>query len=589
MRRPHYQDIPAGLPTGTSDRTLHVSYANTLTPINRLPPELLHMVFKQAATLPEVVEHFDWRCVITLTHVCRLWRTMVVEESRLWSHIHTKSRKRCVKLFIARSSGLPLTVYTFLNLDEVELLDTVLFCHKYRVRAVHLDHDPGLPPRWQTISVIDRFLLSAPQVECFVLNGSLERPEEEPIDWRIFAHGISPLKALRISLVHLWDRLPPNSFPNLTHLLLGATSSTNHPINSLLTLLSRVPMLQYLHLITAEVAVDPASDPPLSLVSLPHIRTVSIHFTALESAFFLLRHLDLPAECAVCLTDSSSSLDFDDPSTFPRADALDIPPLPALNTITALDLSASCDGFLLAGHNAPHFTAGFVIEGAGCSGHGAWLARLHTMLPRPFANTTILHANLDDLETAGIILTAMLWHLPRLHELCCLLRPPPARDRAQDTRALVEVFLAILRPTSTPGPDAPCPNLQVLGLEAELAHEDFPFLAIEYTAAARRSIGCPLRRFVFHSHTRRHDGAGTRALFAASFAPLAALVDEVEYRRAGDERVCPFRSPRGGCWDVCAAERYWELPGRMMLYGWDPDLDLGWWVVAGARWTRIKA
>ncbi|KAM5538948.1 hypothetical protein V8D89_007369 [Ganoderma adspersum] len=445
---PQARGVPVGLPT--SDRTLHVSNMNTLTPINRLPPELLNMVLKEAATLPE--------------------HTTVVAESRLWSHIYTQVRQQYVKLFIACSSGLPLTIYTFLNLDEVELLDTVLFCHKYRVRAVHLDHDPGLPPRWQTISVIDRFLLSAPQVECFVLNGSLEWPEEEPIDWCIFAHDISPLKALRISLVYLWDRLPPNSFPNLTHLLLGATSSTNHPINSLLTLLSRVPMLQYLQLITADVAVDPASDPSLSLVSLPRIRTVSIHFTELESAFFLLRHLDLPAECAECLTDSSSSLNFDDPSTFPRTDALDLPPLPVLNTITALDLSASCDGFLLAGHNAPHFTTSFVIEAAGCSGHGAWLAWLHTMLPAPFANTTVLHVNLDDLETTGIILTAALWRLPRLHEL-----------HAGAGRGLPRHP----RPTSTVGPglDALCPNLQVLGLEVELAHEDFPFPAIEYTTA----------------------------------------------------------------------------------------------------------
>ncbi|KAM5541178.1 hypothetical protein V8D89_005107 [Ganoderma adspersum] len=495
------------------------------------------MVFKEAATLPEVVEHVDWRFVLALTHVCRLWHAVVIAESSLWSHIHTQSGTQCVDIFIQRSSGLPLTIYAFLNLNEVALLNKVLYLHGVRARAVHLDHEPGMSGQ-QSLSVFNKLSWNAPQLESFVLKAFFHPSAEEALDWHVCPEEISPLKALRLHLFWLWDYLPMNLFQNLTHLLLWSASYYGGLSDSLLALLSRAPMLQHLQLVTANV--DPASHPSPSLVSLPHTRTVG------------------------------SSLDFSDPSTFPHPNTLDIPALRLLDSVTSIDLSASSDGFLLAGQNAPHPTAGFFIEVSGCVRPWTWLARLHTMLPFR-GNITVLHMNLTDVETAGLILTPMLWHLPRLHELCCLLTCRDTRNAKTNEWTPVKVFLSVLFPSSFRGPGAPCPDLQVLGIEAELAHDDFPFSMVECVAEERGRVGCPISRFVYHPHTRKHDDAGTRALFAASFAPLAALVDVVDYRHAEDARACPFRSPQGGCWDVAEAERYWKLPGRLMSYGRDPD------------------
>nr|VWO98195.1 Mannitol 1-phosphate dehydrogenase [Ganoderma boninense] len=185
-----------------------------------------------------------------------------------------------------------------------------------------------------------------------------------------------------------------------------------------------------------------------------------------------------------------------------------------------------------------------------CVDSSAWLARLPSILPAPFSNITVLHANLDELETIPLILPPTLEHL---------------------SRAFTSSFLGVLLPTTSD--TIPCPKLQVLGLEAEIGLADFPFSGLEYTAAARKDAGFPLRRFMSHPHTRRQDsdGAGTRARFAESSVPLAALVDAVEHRRARDARVCPFRSLSGGCWDVEQAEKYWELPRGLMSYGRDPD------------------
>ncbi len=304
---PQAQTIPAGLPTPCLHLQLQDCYANTLAPINRLPLELLHMVFKEAARMPKVVQHFDWRCVLVLTHVCRLWRTMVVAESLLWSHIHMQAGTRCVELFIQRSSGLPLTLHTFLNLNEVGLLDDVLCLHAARARAVHIDHQGIDQYEWVPLSIVSRYAWSLPQVECFVLNAAHELWQDEPVHWHIVTETVSPLKALRLHLISLWECLPTTLFPNLTHLLLESASSDFYSADLLLRLLSRTPLLQHLQLVTANLArVDPECDRAFSAISLPHIRTVSVHATELDLALFLLRHLDLPEECAVCVNGRSS-------------------------------------------------------------------------------------------------------------------------------------------------------------------------------------------------------------------------------------------------------------------------------------------
>ncbi len=192
--------------------------------------------------------------------------------------------------------------------------------------------------------------------------------------------------------------------------------------------------------------------------------------------------------------------------------------------MTSMDLSTSYDDFLVAGHNAPRFTSGFFIEAVGCPGYWAWLARLHTMLP--FGNITVLHASLDELDTVALILPPMLAHLPCLHELCFLVGPTywHPHQSSHRARSLVELYLGALLPTTGSGPAVVCPQLHVLGLEVELAHGDFPFSALEHVAAARKDAGHPLRGFEYHPRTRRYDVAGTRARFAESFVPLAALV-----------------------------------------------------------------
>ena len=72
-----------------------------------------------------MVEVFNGLGVLALSHVCRLWRDMVVEEASLWSHINLCAGQRCVELSIQRSRGLPPTLHASLRKSSFsnEVLD----------------------------------------------------------------------------------------------------------------------------------------------------------------------------------------------------------------------------------------------------------------------------------------------------------------------------------------------------------------------------------------------------------------------------------------------------------------------------------
>ncbi|KAM5536731.1 hypothetical protein V8D89_009658 [Ganoderma adspersum] len=554
---------------GHSRGGMHYCYIDTLALINCLPPELLHMVFKEAVALPETVEHVDWRFVLALTHVCRLWRATAIADASLWSHIYLNIGQKCAELFVQRSVGFPLTIHT--SLRELGVLDNTLNNHGGRTGAIYINHECHRNER-EPIRLLNGFSWSLPRIECFVLNAFVGRGRVDE-ERHIFVEHMSPLKALRLDGIRLWDCVPTNSFPNLTHLLLyQGSESDDH--SRLLAMLATAHRLQYVHLMGLHLTIVPEYyNTTRPLVSLPHIRNLSIHLCDLDIALFLLRHLNLPAECTVCISGADILDNFSNPSS---VGTLDIPPLRVLETATSMDLSVWFDGFLVAGHSAPHSTSGFFIETMACLGN--WLTwfveTLYTLFPP--ASITVLHVSILDMERLAQILPPALKHFTRVRELCFLITPRRSRiiPRPPD-RTLVELSFGVLLTASSSTEstsDVACPELRILGLEAALAHDAFPFPTIEHIAAARKAAGYPLARFIYHPHMRTHDSAEQRARFAESFVPLAMLVDVVEYRRAADARVCPLKSPSWGCWDMAGAERYWKLPWNFMSYGQDPDL-----------------
>lgn len=65
---------------------------NHARPIGRLPPELLSIVFEFVAAPSEYDSTPTLRDVISLTHVCRYWRAILLNHNGVWSDIHLKGQ-----------------------------------------------------------------------------------------------------------------------------------------------------------------------------------------------------------------------------------------------------------------------------------------------------------------------------------------------------------------------------------------------------------------------------------------------------------------------------------------------------------------
>lgn len=65
---------------------------NHARPIGRLPPELLSMIFELVAVPPEYDSTPTLGDVISLTHVCRYWRSILLNDNSVWSDVYLKGQ-----------------------------------------------------------------------------------------------------------------------------------------------------------------------------------------------------------------------------------------------------------------------------------------------------------------------------------------------------------------------------------------------------------------------------------------------------------------------------------------------------------------
>jgi len=91
-----------------------LSYRNDRVQINRLPVEILMLIWK--LTLPadmQLTKPDNKRifCIVKLTHVCRRWRLVLISSPALWTNFHVvKAAPKFVAECLQRSGKLPLHV-----------------------------------------------------------------------------------------------------------------------------------------------------------------------------------------------------------------------------------------------------------------------------------------------------------------------------------------------------------------------------------------------------------------------------------------------------------------------------------------------
>ncbi|KAJ8093474.1 hypothetical protein PM082_020331 [Marasmius tenuissimus] len=213
-------------------------YQSLLSPIRRMPPEILLSIFKFACNENELHYQYELPEVVVLSMVCGGWREMAISTPALWSNLEItftsdKSKNRFLhnwtKIFMKRSSHSPLDIT--LNFPSYHLspkglrpLDTLVRnCGRWRNMSIFLS-PPFFPnssfdpirakvPLLQSLEFRDdseetstemmpplRCLSVAPSLHTLRISPNLLDPDELTIPW-------NQIRVLSLHNVHSIDAM----------------------------------------------------------------------------------------------------------------------------------------------------------------------------------------------------------------------------------------------------------------------------------------------------------------------------------------------------------------------------------------------
>ncbi|KAF5346640.1 hypothetical protein D9758_013208 [Tetrapyrgos nigripes] len=316
------------------ERKLHViaaairGHRNTLQPVNRLPPEILSIIFEHAQLslspfLPNIhmysQEGSEWH---SLLHVCRHWRGVIAQTSFLWSTVDSST---LTAPYLRRSGGSPLTIFLRSPAGLTKEHLDILLPHVSRIKELHFScpswdennsifDNPTLltpAPLLQSLSVINPYNAFVRDFWSLLTSVRATMPQ-------LFSGETPKLKHLFLEHFTSW---PSNSFTNLTHVCLFNQDRDTLPTTSaFLDFLEGSPKLEELSLIRAgpllpdefdhPLSVDPVllgqpssqdentiSDRSSRIISLPSLRELNLGFFP-ETSYIarLLSHLSIPPE-----------------------------------------------------------------------------------------------------------------------------------------------------------------------------------------------------------------------------------------------------------------------------------------------------
>ncbi|RPD56251.1 hypothetical protein L226DRAFT_525556 [Lentinus tigrinus ALCF2SS1-7] len=509
--------------------------ANTIVPINRVPHEVLVMVFKHVTASDEnnfayrfgrlhVIEAYDQAfAVVAISQVCHHWRETTLEAPTLWTRIDSRYSPKLLEFFMARSQKAPIS----LRLDATEanlaaLLNTTVPVDR-SVRRLDLVID-RTPRKDKVASLATRWV--APTLECLTIN-SCDYAYLSAAVPLVMLDGqrYSMLKALALRCVGHW--LPSNTFPSLTHLHL--TLFTNTQTSALLAVLTNAPHLEFL--VVGEQhyprEIGPYGSGP---VVLSRLRYLTLYAYTYGRAMNLLQHLSLPEHCFVRL----SGVSF-----ISEDDQVDLGPL---RHATKLDIASIGEDVLVVADSP---TCGFWIQ-AECtlakdSNWNTWLHGLPTMIT--LSTVTSLHINIHRTHTFW---PSVLRHFSALVELKAIVGEQDlGRMCPLDTLCTVLLEEPLLSPL-----------LCDLCMQVVAWDDSCDKLSSKLVDMAmyRARMGRRLNRFLIQ--TNRPELSQPHDIFGERSTELIANVDYFELVDSGPE-LCSFRMR--DVWHVDGAERYWQL------------------------------
>jgi len=258
------------------------SMKNHLAPINRIPPDVFSLVlgYWSDTDMDEIL--------ITMTHVCRGWRELLIARTWLWARLDCTNADK-TRVYIERAKSSPMKISLFEDQDRPHLEQALLRAvpHFRRLKSLtvvgtsdllqNLSKHLTLPTPFLGELIIDLTCNPAPVLDDMLFNGDLS-------SLRILSLGgvitHLPWKNLR-SLTTFKLRCAPGNKITMTHLL-------NFLQNAL-----------HLRDITLDRSIPTSSNaPPSQMVLLPSLKRLTI---IANPSHPILNHLCIPVGASLVL------------------------------------------------------------------------------------------------------------------------------------------------------------------------------------------------------------------------------------------------------------------------------------------------
>ncbi|KAA1475555.1 hypothetical protein DENSPDRAFT_932435 [Dentipellis sp. KUC8613] len=225
---------------------------NHLLALYKLPPELLALIFAELIALQSSTLHCLRRDTISpgwmaVTHVCRRWREVALQQPTLWTTISADLGQKWMEEMLARSGSLPLTVWAHIE-DDCDVFSLIA----QMSRTVHLH--VALEGAVEAGSPNTLIMQPAPLLETCSIS-LLDEEDDEYFDppHNLFARNAPRLRSLELEVCSVyWSSL---AFASLVKLSITVPADNPwSPLSprayreELLQALSKMPKLENLAL-----------------------------------------------------------------------------------------------------------------------------------------------------------------------------------------------------------------------------------------------------------------------------------------------------------------------------------------------------
>ena len=256
---------------------------NDFAPINKIPSEVFLLI-------PEYWESDDEdEDLITMTHVCRGWREILIARSSLWTRLFCANTDK-TRFYIERSkvSPLCLSLYKSRVTTYLESAFILVVPHISRLKSLTIEGE------WEIVQNLTPHL-SCPIPLLRELAIEIFRDPAPVLEGTLFNGDLSSLRSLTLDGVT--TNLPWRNMSKLTTFKLSFSPEEEPSTTQLLDFFEDAYCLRD---ITLHHSIPPSSDaPPGRVVSLPSLKTLTID--ADEEHSILLNHFSIPAGASLTL------------------------------------------------------------------------------------------------------------------------------------------------------------------------------------------------------------------------------------------------------------------------------------------------